>query len=378
MDTRWPTKGGSGMADLPAKELHADLAAVAAEVAGAFPLVLAQTSLVLLDVDPGHLHAFWTLAPGDLDQARAAFPGWGGQPQLVVSLLRLRGSGGAEVVTSVPLAGAARGDARFALVNDGATYQAEVGLRNPDGGWVLLARSNQARLPRPVGIDIPAWDGVEPEQPAEVETPAGSGVAPARPAPSVPERFPNLAPGLALAPPRPPLPGTRPASWVVAAAGFPVEALPSAEAWATWEPAIGPQGLADEDALLPGLGGYIDTASEPHWPTGALSASESVAWAQAPDLASPEPAQTDAPGQSRPQPPGPISSFALGEGPDTPAIDAEVLVRVRARPGTLVDLFGHPLRVGPSGETTLRAPVTDLALVAQLLGDDPGEMPFQG
>ena len=86
--------GGSGPVDRDRRQTApADLAAVAAELAGAFPLVLAQTSLVLLDVDPGHLHAFWTLAPGDLEQARTAFPAGGGQPQSVVCLRRLQRSG---------------------------------------------------------------------------------------------------------------------------------------------------------------------------------------------------------------------------------------------------------------------------------------------
>ena len=46
----------------------------------------------------------------------------------------------------------------------------------------------------------------------------------------------------------------------------------------------------------------------------------------------------------------------------------ELLVHVRARPGTLVDLYGRSLRIGPSGAATLRVPVTDLDLVAPLLG----------
>jgi hypothetical protein len=375
MDTIPATKGSPGSVAQPVMDVPADLAAVAAEVAGTFPLVLAQTSLVLLDVDPGHLHAFWTLAPGDLAQARAAFPAGGGEPQPVVSLRRLHDSGEAEVVTSIPLAGAARGDARFALVNDGATYQAEVGLRNAGGGWVLVARSNQARLPRPVGIDIPAWDGVEPEAPAQIESPAESQVAPSGQVAAVPEPSPNTASGLGLDPAALPPAGTRPARWVVAvaAAGLPAEVagsatVPTDEAWVDWAPVIGPQGLADQAAPPPGLGRSIDPAPAPLWPTDASSESESVSWAQAPDLANPAPSQADDLIQSGPQPPGPISSFALGEGPEAPVIDAEVLVRVRARPGTLVDLFGHPLRVGPSGETTLRAPVTDLALVAPLLG----------
>jgi hypothetical protein len=71
---------------------------------------------------------------------------------------------------------------------------------------------------------------------------------------------------------------------------------------------------------------------------------------------------------TRTQTRGPISSFAVGRGPDTPVVEAELLVHVSARPGTLVDLFGRPLRVGPSGRSTLRIPVTDLASLEQLLG----------
>jgi hypothetical protein len=49
-------------------------------------------------------------------------------------------------------------------------------------------------------------------------------------------------------------------------------------------------------------------------------------------------------------------------------IEAELLVHVSAQPGTLVDLYGRPLRVGPSGRSSLRVPVTDLTLLERLLG----------
>jgi hypothetical protein len=54
-------------------------------------------------------------------------------------------------------------------------------------------------------------------------------------------------------------------------------------------------------------------------------------------------------------------------------------VHVSASPGTLVDLYGRPLRVGPSGRSTLRVPVTDLALLERLLGwPANGEGPISG
>ena len=345
----------------------ADLAAVAAELAGTFPLVLERTSLVLLDVDPNHLHAFWTLAQDDLERVRTAFPTGGGTPQLVVCLRRRNDQGRTEIVTCIPLAGALRGDARFALTHDDGAYQAEVGLRNPNGGWALLVRSNQARLPRPVGIEIPRWDGFEPEPPTDVvqateapaETPAPEGVAKVRGLPD-----PN----------QPPAPGTRPALWVVAAAAAGRELdvvghapIPAADAGPPRGPDVsarGPEGQPT-DPWVPGPA--IDTLTQALPPAEPVPESESLSWAQESHLDDTGPEQAGAWTRHQPQPPGPISSFALGEGPEAPVIDAELLVRIRARPGTLADLFGRPLRVGPSGETTLRVPVTDLALVAQLL-----------
>jgi hypothetical protein len=357
---------------------------VAAELAGAFPLVLERTSLVLLDVDPNHLHAFWTLAQDDLERARTAFPSGGGAPQLVVCLRRRNDQGGTEIVTCIPLAGARRGDARFALTHDDGAYQAEVGLRNPNGGWALLVRSNQARLPRPVGIEIPAWDGVEPEPPAAAGQPAKpQAQAPeteALSAAAVVDGQATEAEPIAVgAAPRrdwamgqPPAPGTRPALWVLAAAaaGRPLDAAslaphPPADAGPPRGPDVQAQGPAGQPADLRAPEPASDTPTQAFRPAEPVPESESLSWVQESRLENTGQEQGDA--WTRPQPPGPISSFALGEGPEAPVIDAELLVRVRARPGTLVDLFGRPLRVSPSGETTLRVPVTDLALVAQLL-----------
>jgi hypothetical protein len=367
-------------------QARADLTAVAAELAGAFPLVLERTSLVLLDVDPNHLHAFWTLAQDDLERVRTAFPTGGGTPQLVVCLRRRNDQGGTEVVTCIPLAGAQRGDARFALTQDDGAYQAEVGLRNPNGGWALLVRSNQARLPRPVGIEIPAWDGVEPEPPAEV----GQPTQPQTEAPetgtlsalAVVDGQVIEAAGIAVgAAPRrdwamgqPPAPGTRPALWVLAAAAAGRELdvvgqaqIPTADAGLPRGPDVQAQGLEGQPADLWAPEPASDTPTHAFRPAEPVPESESLSWVQESRLEDTGREQGDSWARHQPQPPGPISSFALGEGPEAPVIDAELLVRIRARPGTLVDLFGRPLRVSPSGETTLRVPVTDLALVAKLL-----------
>ena len=183
-------------------------------------------------------------------------------------------------------------------------------------------------------------------------------------------------PGLPQDPNRPPAPGTRPARWVLAAAAAGRELdvaghapIPAADACPPRGPDVPAQGPDDQPAH-PSVPGHRHQHHDqrPLWPADPLPESESLSWAQESHLDDTSPERADAGTRHQPQPPGPISSFALGEGPEAPVIDAEVLVRIRARPGTLVDLFGRPLRVGPSGETTLRVPVTDLALVAQLLG----------
>ncbi len=374
-----------------------DLAAVAAQIAEEFPLVLEQTSLVLLDVDPEHLHAFWTLAPDDVARADAAFPAGGGA-EPVVRLRRLHAGGAAEVLTTLPMAGGPQGDARFAVANDDATYQAELGLRNRHGGWVLLARSNQTRLPRPVGIPIPHWTGEDrrsaipppaslapdsvPSAPSAIPNPTGPDVTDVGSGAQTPR-----VPLLASAPEPLPTPGTRPARWVLAIA--------TAGGSAAASPTTGPTTLAAPEGASLELGPdphpNLAPAAEPplvrpwqpaipvdwHWANQAEPSPEdtgAAAWG-APSLsdsagARPSPAPVEAAPDTAAQraPPGPISSFALGRGPEAPVVEAEVLVHVSASPGTLVDLYGRPLRVGPSGRSTLRFPVSDLDTLERLLG----------
>jgi hypothetical protein len=430
------------LTDAAVEPASADLAAVAAEISEEFPLVLDQTSLVLLDLDPGHLHAFWVLASADLHRAGAAFRDVGAPPELVIRLRRLHPDGGAEILSRVVQPTGPKGDARFDLDNDDATYEAELGLSADDGGWLLLARSNQARLPRAVGTPIPPWTdkaaAVPPVTGPASATIGASDKAPASaqvlalapgsdrdatqgpiptdaPAPAPePAAIGGLAQPLGLTPGEvssdaqtgsrvtqlrvPPLrdaqrpdPGTRPARWVLAAArgGF---AAADAGIAAVW-PAALDRGTTAELAAQGGVPAP-DRAWQPairiDWPWTepvppmAESAPEvALAPRPAPGIApgttspatrAPEPSAAAQPDQAAyPEPPGPVSSFVLGRGPEAPMIEAEVLVHITARPGTLVDLHGRPVRVGPSGRSTLRLPVTDLALLTALLGLPGGD-----
>jgi hypothetical protein len=401
-------KAAAGAAPVPAPT--PDLALVAAQIAEEFPLVLEQTSLVLLDVDPEHLHAFWTLAQEDLARTQAAFPTAGRAPERIIRLRRLHPDGAAEDVTTLTLDEQAQGDARFPLANDDAAYQAEIGLRSPQGGWVLLTRSNQTRLPRPVGVPIPGWTGIEPEPPAGprdqipalAKAQAPSGVAPVPgnagittlPGSGYAASEPPLVESQVrpMVPVQPPSPGTRPARWVLDTALSRGTAQPAPDVGATNSLRPEPAGPGSNADVTNGIGSAetspLDRPWQPaipkdwRWPDQAGSSE-----APTPDqvtLAGPTPWPAPFPvpapaGSARdvavqPQPPGPISSFALGRGPEAPLVEAELLVHVSARPGTLVELYGRPLRVGPSGRSSLRVPVTDLGLLEQLLDweADPG------
>jgi hypothetical protein len=415
-------KSGFDPPDDVGEPAPADLAAAAAAIAEEFPLVLDQTSLVLLDLDPGHLHAFWVLASEDLHRASAAFRSVGGTPELVIRLIRLNPNGGGEMLSRIVQPAGSRGDARFDLDNDDSTYQAELGLSAADGGWVLLARSNLARLPRAVGTPIPPWTDKRPKEPVAagrangplltlVQT-ADLGAAPESastqepatahgPAKTLdlfpdgtsiddqthPPAAPPLAEYLSLA--KPPDPGTRPARWVLAKAT-------NGEV---------PQNSALE-ALVRPVVTNLDTGSQRSTEKGAPAPDSSWQpairidwpWSETvPPIAKTLPEVAYAPGivpwtapsdadaaqastvsghdqMVNPEPPGPVSSFALGRGPEAPVIEAEVLVHISARPGTLVDVYGRPVRVGPSGRSTLRLPVTDLALLTALLGLPAGDV----
>jgi hypothetical protein len=65
---------------------------------------------------------------------------------------------------------------------------------------------------------------------------------------------------------------------------------------------------------------------------------------------------------------GPVHRFTVGTACD---ISAELLVHGSAAPGTLLDLGGHPYRVGAGGRFAFRIPVRDQALVMQLLASVP-------
>jgi hypothetical protein len=70
-----------------------------------------------------------------------------------------------------------------------------------------------------------------------------------------------------------------------------------------------------------------------------------------------------------------LSSSALrGSGTAAPDMDvqAEIIVHGRARPGSVLAVFGMTLTVGADGRFAFRRPLTDPLLLARALGTSPG------
>lgn len=179
------------MPETPTGEWGPDrLRAVAAGIEREFPLTSRRTLLSLFDLDPDQLQAQWQVESGQLALVRGAFPvGLGGIHQ---RLRLLREDAGQLEVAALSLPAGeldAQGVARFLVSGGpGVLYRAELGLATPEGGWILLARSNLATLPphplrvtpsRPVGFagDQDAAE-VEVRPPLSTPPPAGEEASP--------------------------------------------------------------------------------------------------------------------------------------------------------------------------------------------------------
>jgi len=185
------------------------LRAVAAGIERDFPLTSRRTLLSLFDLDPDQLQAQWQVESGQLALVRGAFPV--GLEGIHQRLRLLREDAGQREVAALSLPAGeldAQGVARFLVSGGpGVLYRAELGLATPEGGWILLARSNLATLPpRPMRRIPPRPVGFVGDQEA-----ARAPLPPSAPVPvreeAAPPWDPTLADtGLALAPefPRPP------------------------------------------------------------------------------------------------------------------------------------------------------------------------------
>ncbi len=140
---------------------------VAQDVRSCFPRPMLRSELVLIDVDPHQLHAFWNVPIADLETARHALPDREADAPMV---LRIIGAGGTESF-DIEVQGL-QNQTYVDIWADERSYRAVLGLRRGDGSIVPLLTSELATLPHlRRGADVAAPDPLpepEPEPQSEL------------------------------------------------------------------------------------------------------------------------------------------------------------------------------------------------------------------
>ena len=359
--------------------------------AAGFPDTVQDAHLVLYPSTGGGVELRWHLDGTALAHARGAF---GDGPDAPSPVLRLRqlggeeGSGGASrVIADAPLEDrhmVADGLARCSAGAATGLLQAEIGLSTAAGGWVLVARSNRLQATGPVGAPFlraaappaiaPAAELESSSEPEPWPAPAPAPVAPSSAMPQTRKSLGKLTPDFPLVQPPPnaalEAESTMPLDFVGAAAPADGAGHTSPSASDRFDRSLAPLGpLISEAGSAPGSG--LESA------LAEISLRESDVSAEATPSSVPAQPFDDAhaapnpalPADSLPVPgSGPLRRFSVGTASE---IGAELLVHGSAAPGMLLDLGGHPYRVGAGGRFAFRIPLHDWELIMRLLASLP-------
>lgn len=363
--------GSTAPSDEPNPEA---LRALEAELEPYFPAPFDETELVLMDVDPRRVHAYWHVSADDLEAA-----GIDGPPPLVLRVYDVTGAdaGGPDAeFFDVDVQGL-ESRCYVDLWQPGRAYEAELAVRGPDGTLRTLARSNRAQTPVDTA-DLAQPHGEAPRESSEAEPPApvdppalaatprsptgespaaaahdvppgrseGPPAAPSVPAPVDEGGRPADSPDGPLAPPAAPG-GGEPALRVPAVASLapefpnPAPEAGAADAAGAAAPAWASRAGVD-GALLPPAGG----------PAPVAAALGEVADAGGAPLVT-------------------LSSSSLAESPVVLEVHAELHVFGRARPGSRLRIFGRPVALRPDGSFSVRRPLPAGAVVLPLELEEP-------
>ncbi|WP_462329073.1 hypothetical protein [Thiohalocapsa halophila] len=352
---------------------------------GEFPDTAVGTQMVLYPTDGGGVDLRWQIEPADIAHARAGFRGTEARPML--RLHRIGTTGADRLLADTDLgdddAAAEHGHAHYDGGDAAGPLQAEIGLASADGGWLLIARSNELRAAAPTGVDFlhatPAPAAIAGPVDATPSTAAHASAGPAAAkretdapapvqlAPELPRVEPHLseplsgplseqARAVSTQPDRAGEGGAEPGKLAgVAAAQDGLDRAAGEPAFARRsDPSLAAGGQARDLSAPPGAG------SGPEPPSGG------VVPRLAPRQPSPEPS---AQAFAAPSP-------AAGSGPLRPRADgatlsAALVVHGSAPPNSLLDLGGHPYRVGPGGRFVLHIPIRDHQLIRRVLATLP-------
>lgn len=327
---------------------------------------------MLASAGEGGLCAFWHLSGDDLIPAAAGFGRGGAKAAPVLRLRSLHADGATQVEEiALQLRGpGGHGEQVFSVDARPARYDAELGLSDASGGWVMLARSNvldhgariDVRFPTVESIRAPsdalieaaapaATPGTDPPKSGAAATPSSTAREPLG-ARSVVAEQPGIRAVDVLARLRAGLdPGP----------GRELGRVPEREAPSAVRSPVQPDRADESPIRSPGHD------SEAPVPRDAVSASRGEDTVL--KLAHPPERRASA------SPTAPMRYGQPTHGGTELLIEAELRVNGCAAPGSLIDLFGHPYRVGPGGRFQLVIRVDDPELIRRALELNPPDLP---
>lgn len=345
---------------------HERLRALSTEINHRFPPQLDHTVLVLYDLDPEHLQAQWSILPEDFSNACGAFPGGPADLRQVLRLCRLDGEGRAEEVhrdVTAARASMLQGHRILAPEQLGAEYECELGLESENGGWLMLVRSNRARLAGQQNPKDPGYAGETDQVHARAAERKGF-------ADSDNSGDRQVEPALAA--------DSAPLHPVFPSPGSADDTPAVRRSLASAKPGDDSLGGRDSGPVAPA--NVRDTSDSKRWAVpSAPPAYDSVAMPP-PLLPSTQYLAQSEPDASLPRydPRAALSSAALrGSVGKLAELDmqAELVVYGCARPGAPIDLFGLNIRAGENGLFSFRCPVTDPKILSLALCGYPAARP---
>ncbi len=342
-----------------------------------FPDTSTGTHLVLYQARDGAVHLRWRIDAAHLAHVRAGFGDTDAHP-----LLRLHQTdavGGERLVADVCFAtdaDAQNGYARYDGSDAVGRLRAEIGLASADGGWLLIARSNGLLAAgRADGRRLPVVSTALATATFADGAAAIGAAEPAAAAVSVEKTTEplHLAPEFPLVEPLPsaPVASAQPAGGPGLAGGL--DAGPrTGDGTGQGGPRSGLSGGAPRRAD-PSLGSAAGQTRKGHamgaGPPGAAQAPEPPPGGVVPRLEVRRPPPPAAPALPSPSPTagsGPLRACADGA-----SLRAELVLHGSAPPHTLLDLGGHPYRVGTGGRFVLHVPIGEHQVIMRVLAALP-------
>jgi hypothetical protein len=348
------------------------------EHAPQFPNPTLTPRLVIYPLAGGGVAIDWRVDPVLIQQARDAFAAQHAVPKLYLRRVDADGA----CLAQAELTGLDRKPNGRALFDQPltGTLLAELGLEGqPGGGWLLLARSNQldaipSRLsesPRPQAAGWPRRAEGPPTTPPRCLSPGLDPSASQSDSPSASLSLTQSAGPEPSLSPSSPIPIARPRDRGVAPERATRYPDPSLAALAELPERRGPFPLVGGSAASP--------SSEPVQPVAQATVAQASPAAQPPDAQklsaqgradqTPLNAQEGGPRTRRAS--GGSGSITAYPGDAETRIQGELHVFGQAPPGSLLDLGGHPFRVGSGGRFSFRVALDDPALLAALLARLP-------